>query len=529
MDFYRPPTSQGTIDALGTVYRAVRTWRFYPKGHPTRRSSLELAHSTMLQLLNGNTLSLACGRTGFSFPDGEVLKEDSGMASALAYELFIRRAQKITFFHDLFQEDLLEMIKILCLSPETIQQSGGIDTVMTSSGIRSICVNEFDLTAIRNKRQRVEQAGIIPLGIDEAETGEETPPAVEQPAPQADTLQPEQQLQAMLGRLITCLDDDIYLMLVRQAVACADDLQVRREAHLVFPLIELLASHAADEGRSECMRECALFAIEQIVTHGDVLQVMFDRIEGGNGVTETTLLAALKAGGTTAISSAIDLLGHTNSLKVRKTLSTLLGNIGEAAVPVLLNMMHDSRWFIMRNICAILGSIASHESLAALMECLHHHDLRVRKEAIRSLALLGGNEAETAILNILRGNDTALHPQAVASLGGMKSKKSLPDLLKIVLSREFFLKSLPLKIDALTALATIGERQVTPYLVTLLEGRYLFAATRGKQLKAAVAACLGKLGDVRAVPHLEKLASGSRELEVACSDAIAMIEKRKED
>src|SRR5512133_398244 len=105
MDFYRP-TTQGTLDALGTLYRAIRAWRFYPKGHPTRRNSLCLAHSALLGQLDGNSLSLACGRTGFSFPDGEPLKDAAGVSAALAYELFIRRVQKITFVDDLFQEDL---------------------------------------------------------------------------------------------------------------------------------------------------------------------------------------------------------------------------------------------------------------------------------------------------------------------------------------------------------------------------------------------------------------------------------------
>ncbi len=525
MDFYRPSTTQGTLHALGSVYRAVRAWKFYPKGHPTRRSSLSLAHSTMLQLLDGNALSLACGRAGFSFPDGEFLKDSTGLSTALAYELFVRRVQKITFFHDLFQEDLLELFKLLCLSPEDIQQSGGIDTLMAARGIRSICVNEFDPAAMKEKRRKIEQSGIIPQGIDEVENGGDTPPVVEQQTPQPDELLPEQQLQALIERLTTCVDDDIYLILIRAAVACADELQSRHEPHLIFPLIELLASHAADETRSENMRECAPFAIEQIIINSDVLPVVLERIEQGDGVSGEALQAVFKAGGATAITSAIELLGRTNSIKTRKILSTMIGGLGEAAVPVLLDLMHDSRWFIIRNICAILGSIANRDAQGALTKCLHHSDLRVRKEATRSLAQLGRQEAEAAILGILRGTDTALYPQAVASLGGMKSRKSLPELMNIVLSRDLFLKSLPLKMDVLTAIASIGDRQVTPHLVTLLEERHLFAATRGNQLKAAVASCLGKLGDARAVPYLEKLASDNRELGSACSEAIVLIER----
>lgn len=524
MDFYRPTTNQVTLDALGSLYRAVRTWRFYPKGHPTRRNSLIRSHAAMLKLLDGNTLLLTCGRTGFCFPDGELLKDASGLTSALAYELFIRRVQKITILEDLFQEDLLELVKILCMSPEAVQQSGGIEELMAQQGIRSIWVNEFNLTVIRGKRLNVEQSGTIPQGIDDAENSA-PPPVVEQQSPHPDELSPEQQLRVLLGQLAACGDEDAYLALIRQAVACADDLHSNQETHLIVPLIELLADHADGEERSENMRECAQFAIEQIVTTGDVLQIVLEQTGQDTGVSKKALHAVLKAGGAAAITAAIELMGRTSSLKTRRTLSTMLASLGEAAVPVLLDLMHDSRWFIIRNICAILGYIASREALPALTKSLHHSDLRVRKEAIRSLAQLGGPEAEAAIIDVLRGTETALHPQAIASLGGMKSRKSLAELIRIVFSRDLFLQSLTLKIDALAAIALIGDRQVTPHLVALLEERYLLAAARGKQLKAAAAACLGKLGDARAVPALKRLASEGEELGSACSDALAMIEK----
>ena len=526
MDFYRPTTTQGTLDTLGAVYRTVRALRFYPKGHPTRLNSLSLAHSMLLGLLDGNTLSLACGRTGFSFPDGEFLKDASGQTAALAFELFVRRVHKITFFHDLFQEDLLELCRILCLSPEVIQQSGGIDTIMAARGIRTIWVNEFDLKTIREKRQEVEQAGTIPQGIDEAESGDDgVAPVLEQQTQQQDTFTAEHQLQALLGRLASCDDENIYPRLVNQAVECADNFQSRLEANMLLPLIELLAAHSCDEARDKKMRDCVQFALEQIVTNSELLQIVIDRSGADNGVSKKALYAVLKAGGTAAVTSAIEFMGHTDSHKARKTLSTMLGSLGEAAVPALLNLMHDSRWFIIRNICVILGAIASHKALDALTKCLHHSDIRVKKEAIRSLAQLGGNEAESAIIDILSGTDTALHSQAITSLGGMKSRRSLVEIMKLLLARDLFLNSLPLKIDALAAIALIGDRQATPLLAKLLEERHLLAAARGMQLKTAVAVCLGKLGDARAVPALEKLVSRGGKLGSACSDAIATIEK----
>lgn len=524
MDFYRP-TTQGTLDALGTLYRAVRAWRFYPKGHPTRRNSLCLAHSALLGQLDGNSLSLACGRTGFSFPDGEPLKDAAGVSAALAYELFIRRVQKITFVDDLFQEDLLEFCKLLCLSPDEIQEAGGFDTLMAAHGIRTIWVNEFDPAVILGKRRAVVQSGIVPQGIDDAEIDESPVQAADQQPAPPDEPPPELQLRELLARLAACADDDSYLILARHAVGYADDLHTRGESALLFPLVELLACHAADSSRSKNMRGHAQFAIEQIIAGDGVLQTLLELVGEGNEVSESALRTVFRAGGAAAITLAVELMGRTANIRFRKTLATLLRGLDGAAVPILLGLLHDPRWFIIRNICAILGAIASREALAALTACLRYPDARVQKEAIRSLAQLGGPEAETAILSVLRGTDQALYPQAIASLGGMKSRMALAEIMKIAVAKDLFLNSLSLKIDALAAVALIGDRQVTPRLVKLLAERHLLAAARGKLLKAAVATCLGKLGDARGVPTLQKLASSGGELGIACSEALAMIER----
>lgn len=528
MNFYRPPTTQSTLAALSTVYRAVRALRFYPKGHPTRLSSPVLAHTAMRQLMDGNMLSFACGRNGFSFPDGEFIKDPSGQSSALAYELFCRRVKKITFYHDLFQEDLLELCKILCLPPELIQESGGIDTLMAERGIRSIWVNEFDLAVIRERRQQVEQEGTIPPSIDEVEAdGDSTTVVVEQQTPEQTVFPAEEQLQVLLGRLTACDDEYIYPRLINQAVDCAANFQSRQDAHLLFPLIELLAFQAGDESRNAEMRDCAQFALEQIIISGFVLQILIEQTGQDNEVSNNALFAALKAGGEVAVRLAVELMGHTSSLKVRKTIITMLIHMGEATLPVLLNLMNDSRWFIIRNICIILGKIASRDAVEALSMCLHHSDLRVRKEAVRSLAQLGGNEAESSIIGVLGSTDTELYSLAIISLGGMKSRRSLIELMKILFSRDLFLKSLPLKIDALAAISLIGDRQAAPLIMSLLEERHLLAAARGKQLKTAAAVCLGKLGDARAVPALEKFVSDGGELGSACMDAIMLIEKNE--
>jgi hypothetical protein len=524
MDFYRPDSLQGVLESLDSVYRAFRAWKFYPLGHPTRKNSIQQAHSSMLAILDGSHLSLVCGRTGFSLPEREPFKDNTNLTSALSYELFIRRVQKITFLSDLHQDDLLDLIRILALPHDDIQLAGGVNNLLSDHGVRTIWVNEFDLSAIRSRRQAVEAAGIVPQGVDELENM-----AVMEAAVNRDTSEEvpgmENKLRAVLARLSATRDEGIYLELVRQAISCAEVLRSRRELQLLLPMVVLLADHVEDGGRGGNLKECARFGLEQLAGDSQMIDFLLDRVAVTGGIGKGTMLTVLKVAGPAGIALTVEKLAAAENPGERKTLSTLLLQLGEPAVPSILAMMVDRRWHVVRNLAAILGEIASPEAVDGLGEILRHSDLRVCKEAIRSLAKIGGRDAETAIITVLQGNDTLLLPQAITSLGGMQSRTALPVLMQLLGEKSVFLKTLPLKLDILSAIAMIGDSSVVPRLVDLLLSRHLLARARWNQLKVALAACLGKLGDPRSLAALAKLSRASGELGRACTDAIEAIQR----
>jgi len=529
MEFYRPPTLQGVLDALGSVHRALRAWKFYPPGHPSRKTRIRQAHEAMLLMLDGNALTLNSGRKNFSFPDGEVLKDTTHISASLSYEFFIRRIQKITFLHDLNEEDLLDFIRILTIPPDVVQQAGGLDKMMEEHGVRTIWVNEYDLSIINAKRQDIESSGKTPQTLEEIESGlglewDENP---EQATDKQEDLTSSDELLALLGRLAATLDEDLYQMAVRQAITCADTFKSRNDLAALSPLLELLAEHAYDAGRGEGLRNCARFGLEQLVQGDELLSYLLDHTEAPDALSHEALLAVLSAAGPSGISLAIAKMGSTGNLAVRKELSSLLVGLGASAVPVILKMMQDKRWYIVRNLCAILGDIGMPAAIPELQACLQHTDIRVCKEAVRSLAKIGGREAETAIIALLHGNKSLLFPQAIASLGGMKSRKALAELIQIVGSRDMFLENLAIKIDALGAIAMIGDHQAVPPLIEILSSSHILARGRWAQFKIAIAGSLARLGDIRALPVLKKNAAGTGELARACSEAVESIERMR--
>jgi HEAT repeat protein len=527
MEFYRPPTLQGVLDALGSVHRALRAWKFYPPGHPSRKARIMQAHAAMLLMLDGNALSLNSGRKNFSFPDGEVLKDTTHISASLSYEFFIRRIQKITFLHDLNEEDLLDFLRILTIPPDVVQKSGGVDKLMAEHGVRTIWVNEYDFSIINAKRQDIESRGKTPQTFDEIESdlGMVWDDKPAEPTDKIDDLNSSDELLGLLGRLTTTFDKDLYQMAVRQAIDCSDSFKSRNDLASLAPLIELLAEHSNDMTRGEGLRDCARFGLEQLVQGDALLPYLLDHTASPDALSREAMLAAVSASGPVGVNLVISKMGSTDNLAVRKELSALLVELGGAALPLVLKMMKDARWYMVRNMSAILGDIGMPEAVPELLACLRHTDTRVSKEAVRSLAKIGGREAESALIALLHSNNQLLFPQAIASLGGMKSRKALVELMQIVCSGDMFLKNLSLKIDALAAIAMIGDRQAVPVLTKILAGRHFLAASRWNQLKVAIAVCLARLGDIRALPILKKKAIGSGELGRVCKEAVETIER----
>src|SRR6185369_824820 len=99
----------------------------------------------------------------------------------------------------------------------------------------------------------------------------------------------------------TIMDEDIYLMLVRQAITCADGLKASHVLTPLLPLAKLLAAHAADADRSENLVECARFGVEQLAMGDDFISFLFDHVDEPDGLSSDSMLTILIAAGPAAL------------------------------------------------------------------------------------------------------------------------------------------------------------------------------------------------------------------------------------
>jgi hypothetical protein len=100
------------------------------------------------------------------------------------------------------------------------------------------------------------------------------------------------------------------------------------------------------------------------------------------------------------------------------------------AIPTLIHMLGDARWFVARNAAELLGEMQARESRAQLTELLRHTDDRVRRAATSALMRLGTTRAMNAIQEALKDGAPAMRMQAAAALVTRKDVKTAATLVR---------------------------------------------------------------------------------------------------
>jgi HEAT repeat protein len=177
---------------------------------------------------------------------------------------------------------------------------------------------------------------------------------------------------------------------------------------------------------------------------------------------------------------------------------------------------------------AILGEIRAPESAACLPPLLHHRDVRVARETIRSLTKIGGSGALNILLPLVEGENQELSRQALLSLGIMKNPAAVPTLLKLIDRPDPLVKQAELKKGAMKALGEIGAPEAIPPLVSILRRRKWWRRMQFDEVRAAAATALGEIGGATPSKALQEATDDTSPV-VARAAAQALKQLRKNE
>ncbi len=518
--------------ALNALAKAMKAMNFYPPEHPQREESLSSAFMQLTLLAREKEVILLWSRDACTVADQTALKCTSATAKALALEMLTRKLQRLIILPRLSQSDLKAFLAIVTADVAGIYAGGGIEAEMLRAGINSIGANEVDLSLLKGP-QPEEEANETEESVP-APTGSDAQPADEQTEEGEKALEEEAEaldirfsvlgIDILLGMLKAEKREAQFLQLAREVIDAAEELKRQEAFETLLPVLgELLDVHV-DEERPTPQKEFIRYALEQIV-NGAMTTYLLDRIEERSAENETLLDRLCTTIGQALAYPLIQRLCVAEALHARKTIAIALTRSGEAAIPALIAMLKDERWYVVRNMVTILGEIGSIEAFAALRMTASHPEPKVRKEVIKSFLKINPQAAEHTLISLIDDKDEDVVRLAIYSLGISRSKAAVRQLLDIITTADMFLNELTLKKHALAAIARIGDRQATAALLDIIGSRGWLSPGRWQELKIAAASALGQLGDEAAIPLLKKLARRNTPLGSACGNAADNLER----
>lgn len=132
-----------------------------------------------------------------------------------------------------------------------------------------------------------------------------------------------------------------------------------------------------------------------------------------------TVLLRLGPDGAEAL---IDLLTSADSLTDRRAYLAALAKCRDA-VPTLIHLLGDGRWYVVRNAIDLLGEMRALEAETALLEAVNHREERVRRSVATALARFASPRSIQAVQHMMTDTVPEVRLHAVQGLGSVKSPR----------------------------------------------------------------------------------------------------------
>ncbi len=161
-----------------------------------------------------------------------------------------------------------------------------------------------------------------------------------------------------------------------------------------------------------------------------LLEAIRDGYRGENSNLLGSAANALIQMGNVAIPDLLEAL-HSNDKSIRRYAAQALGEIGDAiSIPELLEALHDEDENVRDSAAQALGEIGDAISIPELLEALHDEGKYVRESAAKALGRIGDTSALPGLLEALYDNYVNVQIKAIEALGKIGDASAVPGLLK---------------------------------------------------------------------------------------------------
>ncbi len=371
--------------------------------------------------------------------------------SELSMRMSAHSVRAIEFEQAASPHEVLGIARALAGSPVTGDEGEAFDDKVVALAPRTLAVHIGDLGFVRRATPISGNAILAPVRTPPlgapiiATTSRPTPsqPNGSAVAPNFDEDIADQQTRTLESELVPGLAASMPLrdLLARvdeakdssTATRLIDDIARAAEERAreglwvdVAEILDRLYRNGEKHSEGELKRACrfAIRRLERPAIMKGIAQLLPHRREMRDTVAQ--LLAHAGESGADAL---IDLLISSDSTTERHAYRAALAKC-PAAVPALVHLLRDARWYVVRNAAELLGELAPPDADAQLAGVLGHGEPRVRRAAVTALARLATPRAVLALLQAVHDPAAEVRLQVALGLGAMRNPRAVPWLIE---------------------------------------------------------------------------------------------------
>lgn len=472
------------------VKKIARDLAFYPPSHPSLAQSLDRACQALLGLLAREApLAITVARDSLQYGKAP-LGKDNLVLRQLAADLHTRRIQRILFDPGLGPDDVRGFLEMLSMDPKRLMEEGGAARVLQTKGVSRLHVTELELRF----QDEPQAAAPVPLEEPAPAPSEAAAPPVAEPEPELPPPEEAPTLEGLLNRLEEAPDIGTYQRTAARLLEWGRTARTGNDVETFVRVLSAFVFHTHPQSvKPPWVRAEAEQAIAALGDASGTAYIIGKLCEKDCALDDD-LIFLLVSLGDAAVPPLLERLAEEETLSARRKVMGTLSRLGPVALPHLVAGLRDSRWYVVRNLVLVLGTIGLPEAVAPLRPLLTYPDPRVRKEVVKALTRIGTAAAADALLQRLGDPDPGVRQSVIAALGTLKVTRAIGPLTELARQFSAFAKDVDTQKAAIVALGAIGDPQAVPVLVELLRRRTWLKRRLNDEVRAAAASALGTVG-----------------------------------
>ncbi len=492
---------QRVTQAVAEFAKGIKSASFYPAGHPVLLQSV----TKIIQLFEGiplpeQGLSIDVTKNAILYRDVPLPTGGNKALTDLNRELYLRRAARIIFLPNLHQDEVVSCLKAITRDPDEIQDAGGLEQTLLREKVTRIWANRVDYDHLTQllKEEELEEVAPEDLTDGPLETMDD-PPQADAPPEEVVTI------ETLLARIAKETAPTAYRGHITEFSRFLLAERSGMKIDYSMQAMAIFVRHIGNPpGGSDEIADLARLGIrevasEELVSH--YIGLLKKRGARGREGIDAALIALEER----SVGPLLQALAEEEDLLVRKAIVEIVTRIGRIAVPTIVENLADSRWYMVRNMIAVLGSLGMPDLAPHVSAALSHHDLRVKKEAIKALARIPHPIAVTALCDLTFFPEETVALTATAALASKKETEAVIALYRRAAAKRILYPNYRLAHEAIDSLRAIGTDDAVAALEEIIALRTLWGTEKFRAMKFHALRNISKIRGERSEQVLERV------------------------